>query len=113
MAFFGLRKWSTPVSQNIFDCGVAMYCSSGCLVADGWLGIVMAHSALTLTQVFRPLWPFFAASGITYFLISKAQDIGVRCALSHLFEKLSQLTLLLFAPLFGRIYVFFSRGIPQ
>ncbi|KAN0116600.1 ATPase, F0 complex, subunit J [Russula decolorans] len=40
MAFFGLRKWPTPV--------------------------------------FRPLWPFFAASGITYFLVSKAQDVAVR-----------------------------------
>ncbi|KAH9023967.1 ATPase, F0 complex, subunit J, partial [Lactarius pseudohatsudake] len=29
-------------------------------------------------QVFRPLWPFFAASGITYFLVSKAQDMAVR-----------------------------------
>jgi F-type H+-transporting ATPase subunit j len=32
-----------------------------------------------LAQVFRPLWPFFAASGITYFLVSMAQDMGVRC----------------------------------
>ncbi|KAI0050862.1 hypothetical protein FA95DRAFT_1486525 [Auriscalpium vulgare] len=30
------------------------------------------------TPVLRPLWPFFAASGITYFLVAKAQDIGVR-----------------------------------
>ena len=31
-------------------------------------------------QVLRPLWPFFAAGGITFFLVSKAQDMGVRCA---------------------------------
>ena len=52
-----------------------------------------------LAQVFRPLWPFFAASGITYFLVSKAQDAGVRCELFHPSEtrpKLSQLTLALF-----------------
>jgi F-type H+-transporting ATPase subunit j len=36
-----------------------------------------------LAQVFRPLWPFFAASGITYFLVSKAQDVAVRCKLFH------------------------------
>ncbi len=36
-----------------------------------------------LAQVFRPLWPFFAAGGITYFLVSKAQDVGVRCELFH------------------------------
>ncbi|KAH9019794.1 hypothetical protein EDB84DRAFT_1516318 [Lactarius hengduanensis] len=50
MAFFGLRKWPTPV--------------------------------------FRPLWPFFAASGITYFLVSKAQDMAVRCALFRISSHL-------------------------
>ncbi|KAI9446877.1 ATPase, F0 complex, subunit J [Russula earlei] len=40
MAFFGLRKFPTPVA--------------------------------------RPLWPFVAASCITYYLVSKLQDIGVR-----------------------------------
>ncbi|KAH9955245.1 ATPase, F0 complex, subunit J [Russula dissimulans] len=40
MAFFGLRKFPTPI--------------------------------------LKPLWPFIAASGITYYLVSKAQDIGVR-----------------------------------
>jgi len=50
-----------------------------------------------LPQVFRPLWPFFAASGITYFLVSKAQDVAVRCELFHpglsdTRPKLSQLT---------------------
>jgi hypothetical protein len=44
---------------------------------------------ILLAQVFRPLWPFFAASGITYFLVSKAQDIGVRCESFHLSEKAS------------------------
>ena len=39
-------------------------------------------------QVFRPLWPFFAASGITYYLVSKAQDMAVRCALFHIFSHL-------------------------
>jgi F-type H+-transporting ATPase subunit j len=51
-----------------------------------------------LAQVFRPLWPFFAASGITYFLVSKAQDVAVRCELSRPkpVRKLSQLTPALF-----------------
>ncbi|KAI0064512.1 hypothetical protein BV25DRAFT_1800428 [Artomyces pyxidatus] len=30
------------------------------------------------TPVFKPLWPFFAASGITYFLVLKMQDLGVK-----------------------------------
>ena len=25
------------------------------------------------------MWPFVAASGITFYLVSKAQDMGVRC----------------------------------
>lgn len=33
----------------------------------------------------RPLWPFFAAGGITYYLVSKAQDMGVRCASFDIF----------------------------
>ncbi|KAI0319078.1 ATPase, F0 complex, subunit J [Amylostereum chailletii] len=30
------------------------------------------------TPVFKPLWPFFAASGITYYLVCKMQDMGVK-----------------------------------
>ncbi|KAL4063689.1 ATPase, F0 complex, subunit J [Scleroderma yunnanense] len=40
MAFFGLRKWPTPV----------------------W----------------RPMAPFIAASGITFYLVSTMQELGVR-----------------------------------
>jgi len=61
--------------------------------------LVLTLFAVFLAQVFRPLWPFFAAGGITYFLVSKAQDAGVRCELFHPSEpvrKLSQLTLMLF-----------------
>jgi F-type H+-transporting ATPase subunit j len=57
--------------------------------------ILGTHPApVLLAQVFRPLWPFFAASGITYFLVSKAQDIGVRCELAYPkpVRKLRQLT---------------------
>ncbi|EKM61890.1 uncharacterized protein PHACADRAFT_82126, partial [Phanerochaete carnosa HHB-10118-sp] len=28
--------------------------------------------------VLKPMWPFLAASSITFFLVSKAQDMGVR-----------------------------------
>ena len=31
-------------------------------------------------QVLKPMWPFIAASSITFYLVSKAQDMGVRCA---------------------------------
>ncbi|ETW86367.1 mitochondrial F1F0 ATP synthase, j chain [Heterobasidion irregulare TC 32-1] len=30
------------------------------------------------TPVLKPLWPFFAATGITYYLVAKMQDMGVR-----------------------------------
>jgi hypothetical protein len=52
-----------------------------------WLS---SYSIFTIIffQVMRPLWPFFAASGITYFLVSKAQDMGVRCALFDTFSHL-------------------------
>ncbi|TCD65925.1 hypothetical protein EIP91_001993 [Steccherinum ochraceum] len=30
------------------------------------------------TPVVRPLWPFMAASGLTFFLVSKMQDLGVK-----------------------------------
>ncbi|TFY77598.1 hypothetical protein EWM64_g6414 [Hericium alpestre] len=30
------------------------------------------------TPVAKPMWPFIAASGITFFLVSKLQDMGVR-----------------------------------
>lgn len=72
--------------------------------------ILGTHPApVLLAQVFRPLWPFFAASGITYFLVSKAQDIGVRCELAYPkpVRKLSQLTLVVF------FHPPISRGFPQ
>jgi F-type H+-transporting ATPase subunit j len=54
------------------------------LVVTCQICILDTHPALVLlAQVFRPLWPFFAASGITYFLVSKAQDVAVRCELFH------------------------------
>lgn len=28
----------------------------------------------------KPLWPFLAASTLTVYLVSKAQDLGSRCA---------------------------------
>jgi hypothetical protein len=59
-------------------------------------------------QVFRPLWPFFAASGITYYLVSKAQDIGVRCALFHMYQQTRQLTFTFFSLVFV-----YSRRLPQ
>jgi len=70
-----------------------------------------------LAQVFRPLWPFFAASGITYFLVSKAQDVAVRCELFHPFgafpKTQPKLTLvLLFLPSFCN-FPPFSRKFPQ
>jgi hypothetical protein len=61
-----------------------------------------------LAQVFRPLWPFFAASGITYFLVSKAQDLGVRCESFHSSEKASSHWRSLFPS-----SPFFSRRFPQ
>ncbi|EPS93034.1 hypothetical protein FOMPIDRAFT_1033850 [Fomitopsis schrenkii] len=30
------------------------------------------------TPVLRPMWPFIAAGSITFYLVSKAQDLGVR-----------------------------------
>jgi len=59
MAFFGLRKWPTPVRpifQSSSVCGKPHY-----------------------SQIVKPLWPFMLASGVTFYLISKAQDSGVRC----------------------------------
>jgi hypothetical protein len=76
MAFFGLRKWPTPVSQIFRSRGVMYYAHD----RFAHLGDVMLILPHRFAQVFRPLWPFFAASGITYYLVSKAQDLGVRCA---------------------------------
>jgi hypothetical protein len=92
MAFFGLRKWPTPVSEP-FVMLITLFVTCPICILDTYPVPVL------LAQVFRPLWPFFAASGITYFLVSKAQDIGVRCELMHPSEtvrKLSQLTLVPF-----------------
>ncbi|KZV71955.1 hypothetical protein PENSPDRAFT_378862 [Peniophora sp. CONT] len=30
------------------------------------------------TPVMKPLWPFIAASGVTFYLVSKVQDAAVR-----------------------------------
>ncbi|KIP01774.1 hypothetical protein PHLGIDRAFT_96682 [Phlebiopsis gigantea 11061_1 CR5-6] len=30
------------------------------------------------TPVLKPMWPFIAASTVTFYLVSKAQDLGVR-----------------------------------
>ncbi|KAI0077666.1 hypothetical protein K474DRAFT_1057427 [Panus rudis PR-1116 ss-1] len=30
------------------------------------------------TPVAKPIWPFVAASGITFYLVSKMQDMGVK-----------------------------------
>jgi F-type H+-transporting ATPase subunit j len=82
MAFFGLRKWPTPVSAS----GVMLIA----LVATYSICILDTHLVpVLLVQVFRPLWPFFAASGITYFLVSKAQDMGVRCESLHPYKNSS------------------------
>ncbi|KAI0929307.1 hypothetical protein AcW2_005040 [Taiwanofungus camphoratus] len=31
------------------------------------------------TPVAKPMWPFIAAGTITFLLVSKAQEIGVKC----------------------------------
>lgn len=62
MAFLGLRKWPTPVRLPQF---------------------FTTQAELTDThqkkQVAKPLWPFVAASTITFYLVSKMQDAGVKC----------------------------------
>ncbi|KAF8522166.1 ATPase, F0 complex, subunit J [Hysterangium stoloniferum] len=30
------------------------------------------------TPVARPMWPFFAAASLTFYLVAKAQDMGVK-----------------------------------
>lgn len=30
------------------------------------------------TPVLKPMWPFMAAAGITFYLVSKAQEAGIR-----------------------------------
>ena len=54
-----------------------MYCAHDRLAQFGIVMLILPHP---FAQVFRPLWPFFAASGITYYLVSTAQDTAVRCA---------------------------------
>lgn len=76
MAFFGLRKWSTPVSANGLMLIALVVTRPICILGTHFVPVLLA-------QVFRPLWPFFAASGITYYLVSKAQDMGVRCESFH------------------------------
>lgn len=31
-------------------------------------------------QIAKPMWPFIAASAVTYYLVAQMQDMGVRCA---------------------------------
>ncbi|KAK7694132.1 hypothetical protein QCA50_003708 [Cerrena zonata] len=58
MALFGLRKWPVPVLTSL----------------DSY----STRAQTFVLQVAKPLWPFFAASAITYYLVSKAQDAGVK-----------------------------------
>ncbi|KAI0717611.1 ATP synthase j chain-domain-containing protein [Fomitopsis betulina] len=51
MSFLGLRKWPTPARPPILQLPLL---------------------------VLRPMWPFLAASTITFYLVSKAQDLGVK-----------------------------------
>lgn len=30
-------------------------------------------------QVLKPMWPFIVAGGVTFYLVSKAQDAAVKC----------------------------------
>ncbi|RPD66518.1 hypothetical protein L227DRAFT_606604 [Lentinus tigrinus ALCF2SS1-6] len=38
------------------------------------------------TPVAKPLWPFVSASLLTWFLVGKMQDLGVKCAYSLSFS---------------------------
>ena len=58
MSFLGLRKWPTPVRTFLRH-------------ATGPSDIP--------SQVAKPLWPFVAATGLTWFLVGKMQDLGVKC----------------------------------
>ena len=75
------------------------------------LGDVMLILPHRFAQVFRPLWPFFAASGITYYLVSKAQDLGVRCASFCPIPKSANSRLRSFP--YPLSHYTFSRSIPQ
>jgi hypothetical protein len=33
-----------------------------------------------IRQIVKPLWPFMIAGTVTMYLVSKAQDAGVKCA---------------------------------
>jgi F-type H+-transporting ATPase subunit j len=78
--------WSPQVAHtrksNVFCLEGARYCTRGRFSYT--IRYPDAHAVLAFYQVFRPLWPFFAASGITYYLVSMGQDLGVRCASFHL-----------------------------
>jgi len=74
MAFFSLCI--SPVSST-FSIVEAMCCTHDSLAQFSIVILILPH---LFAQGFRPLWPFFAASGITYYLVSKVHDIGVRCA---------------------------------
>ena len=42
---------------------------------------VFQCSVSALLQIARPMWAFFVASGLTFFLVTKAQNAGVKCTL--------------------------------
>ena len=69
MAFLGLRKWPTPVRRP-------ENASSVCTDRSALFPSVLRGDYF---QVMKPLWPFIAASGITFYLVSKVQDAAVRC----------------------------------
>ena len=69
MAFLGLRKWPTPVRRP-------ENASSVCTDKSALFPSVLRGDYF---QVMKPLWPFIAASGITFYLVSKVQDAAVRC----------------------------------
>lgn len=63
MAFLGFRAWGTPVRPSLLRPQPTLR---------------LTHFALH--QIMKPLWPFLAAGTLTFYLVSKAQDMGVRGA---------------------------------
>jgi len=105
MAFFGLH--TSPVSST-FSIVEVMCCAHDSLAQFGIVILILPH---LFAQVFRPLWPFFAASGITYYLVSKAHDIGVHCV--SFYQPQSQPTHTpALSPILFPVFPF-SRGIPR
>ncbi|CDO70328.1 hypothetical protein BN946_scf184843.g17 [Trametes cinnabarina] len=60
MSFLGLRKWPTPARLSPLLLGFRLL------------------TYLRTNQVLKPMWPFIVASGLTFYLVSKAQDMGVK-----------------------------------